>query len=525
MVRAVPPADAARRPRRLRRWAPAIAFAIAYLYSFPHFPAIHSANELPRAYLVMAIVDEGRFVIDTGVARWGTTVDVSPSGGHHYSNKAPGSSLLAAPAYGILHAVTAVVAGRAPTLAETLWVCRVAAGVVPTLLFLWLLWGFLARWAPTRSARRLVILAYGLGSMAMTYSILFIAHQLSAVVIATAWIVAVRVLDRELGERWMLAAGALAGAAPLVDYQAAFAAVPIAIWVIARLVRDHRRDRRRALRIVGWAALGAAAPIALLLWYHAVCFGHPLRTGYAASETFAHFHQKGFLGMDRLRAEAFWGSTFAPDNGLFLFCPVLLAALPGWWLMWRRPDQRGHAATTLAIAVIYLLFISSLNFWRGGWQLGPRYITVMLPFWLPALASTVTWAHSRPIARTIVVGLAGVGVVVYAVSNALYPHFPERFANPLYEVTFSLLIDGHAPWNAGWLIGLRGTLSLLPYFIVVAALWEWAALPRKHLWPSALAGTALGLAIVLAYGALPRGDRTGDDAAYARSVAGAMPRP
>ena len=33
------------------------------------------------------------------------------------------------------------------------------------------------------------------------------------------------------------------------------------------------------------------------------------------------------------------------------------------------------------------------------------------------------------------------------------------------------------------------------------------------------------VAIIVAYGALPRGDRTGDDAAYRRSVAGAMPRP
>lgn len=520
MVRAVPPADAARRPRRLRRWAPAIALAIAYLYSFPHFPAIHSANELPRAYLVMAMVDEGVFTIDTGVARWGTTVDVSPSGGHHYSNKAPGSSLLAAPAYAALHGVTAVVADRAPTLAETLWVCRLATGVVPTLLFLWLLWGFLARWTPDPDARRLVLIAYAIGSMAMTYSILFIAHQLSAVVIATAWILAVRVLDGELGDRWMFAAGACAGAAPLVDYQAAFAGIPIAVWVIARLVRD----RRRPLPILVPALIGAAAPIAILLAYHDACFGSPLRTGYAASETFAHFHQKGFLGMDRLRAEAFWGSTFAADNGLFLFCPVLLAALPGWWLLGRRPDQRGHAATTLAVAAIYLLFISSLNFWRGGWQLGPRYITVMLPFWLPALAAAVTWAHRRPWARAIVVGLAGVGVVVYALSNALYPHFPERFANPLYEVTFRLLRDGHAPWNAGWLVGLRGLASLLPYLAVIAGLWVWAALPRRRLWPSALAGTALAAAIIAGYGALPRGDRSGDDAAYARSVAGAMPR-
>src|SRR5690242_3275251 len=100
----------------LRRRGWAIAFVVAYLYSFPWFPSLRSANELPRAYLVMAMADEGRFAIDTGAQKWGTTADVSPATliaghitvgargievapkavrhGHQYSNKAPGSSML-----------------------------------------------------------------------------------------------------------------------------------------------------------------------------------------------------------------------------------------------------------------------------------------------------------------------------------------------------------------------------------------------------------------------------------------------
>src|SRR5262249_59678784 len=112
--------------------------------------------------------------------------------------------------------------------ATTLWLCRVWTGAVPTLLFLWLLWRFLARWAPRAETRRLVIVAYGLGSLAMTYSVLFIAHQLSAVCIATAWIVAVWVIEDGLDLRWMVAAGAAAGGAMLGGYQAAVAGVPVA---------------------------------------------------------------------------------------------------------------------------------------------------------------------------------------------------------------------------------------------------------------------------------------------------------
>src|ERR1041385_8684100 len=83
--------------QRLRQLGWLAAIAVAYLYVFPYFPRIQSANELPRAYLVKAIADDHTFAIDKDVARWGGTADVSPSGGHQYSNKAPGASLIVVP--------------------------------------------------------------------------------------------------------------------------------------------------------------------------------------------------------------------------------------------------------------------------------------------------------------------------------------------------------------------------------------------------------------------------------------------
>ncbi|HET9622255.1 MAG TPA: hypothetical protein VFP84_12870, partial [Kofleriaceae bacterium] len=227
------------------------AIAVAYLYVVPYFPRIHSANELPRAYLVQAIVDDHTFAIDRGVARWGATADVSPSGGHQYSNKAPGSSWLAVPAYAIVRAL-----GGAPGLGATIWLCRVVAGVAPMLGFLWLLWSFLARFAPDPRVRTLVVLAYAFGSLAMTYSILFYSHQLGAICIASAWIFGLDVAAGRRGARAMIAAGVLAGAAPLVDYQAAFAGVPVAIHVLVAVPRGQRA------RAIALAAAGAAPPIA-----------------------------------------------------------------------------------------------------------------------------------------------------------------------------------------------------------------------------------------------------------------------
>ena len=442
----------------LARYGWLAAIAIAYLYVVPYFPRIHSANELPRAYLVKAIVEDHTFAIDRGVARWGATADVSPSNGHQYSNKSPGSSLLAVPAYALVRAI----AGE-PSLAVTLWICRVAAGVLPMLAFLWLLWGHLARFAPDPGVRRLVVLAYALGSLAMTYSILFYSHQLGAICIAGAWILAIDVAEQRRPLRAMVAAGLLVGAAPLADYQAVFAALPIAVHVAVVLVR--RADRNRTLAAVGLAAAGAALPIAVLLGYHAACFGSPLRTGYDASTTFAMYHQQGFLGITQLRGEAFWGSLFRIDNGLFALSPWWLLAVPGWVALWRsgRAGERATAIVSASVALVYVLFVSSINFWRGGWQVGPRYIAAMLPFLLPAVAAQLQAWKPSVVRLGIAGGLIGVGVTVYVLSSATFPYWPDSVRHPLYDVTFRLLGDNLVAANVGGALGVGGIAGIVPY--------------------------------------------------------------
>jgi hypothetical protein len=498
------------------------AIAAAYLYVFPYFPRIQSANELPRVYLVKAMAEEGTFAIDRGVARWGATADVSPWRGHHYSNKAPGSSMLVVPVYTAVRA-----AAGEPSLAATMWLCRVIAGVLPMLLFLRLLDRFLVRWAPADPARRLVLVGYALGSMAMTYSILYISHQLAAVCVGSAWILALDFAAGRRSLRAIAAAGFLAGASILVEYQAAFALPVLAVHVIWRLRPLPRRELARALAV---AAAAATIPIAVLLAYHQVCFDSPLRTGYDASQTFAGYHQQGFLGITELRWEAFFGSTFSPDNGLFTLSPWWLLALPGAVLLWRR-RERDTVLACGSIAVIYLLFISSINFWRGGWSVGPRYITVMLPFLLPLVAAAIeaaaaeaagatgatgaadatdATAATSPAAarrRTLLLGAAAgaiaVGVIIYTATAATFPHWPDRYRSPLYEVTFRLLVDGLAAPSLGSWLGVGGIAGALPYFALVAGLLGWSIV-RAGGWRTLTIAAAIAAAVIGSYSLLPR---------------------
>jgi hypothetical protein len=116
-----------------------------------------------------------------------------------------------------------------------------------------------------------------------------------------------------------------------------------------------------------------------------------------------------------------------------------------------------------------------------------------------------------------------VGVVIYALSCAEYPHFPEKFNNPVYEVTFRLFADGHAAYNLGYLLGLRGTASLVPYLFGLVALMVWLAMPSRERWRSAALGVGLAALVLASYSLFPGGGKVAD-AAYDRWVAGVMPK-
>lgn len=484
-------------PRSVRAWARRngwlAAIAVAYLYVFPYFPKMLSANEIPRVYLVQAIVDDHAFYVDRGVLTWGTTVDVSPSAGHQYSNKAPGASFLAVPVYAV-----ARIFGE-PSLALSMWLCRVAAGVIPTLVFLWLLVGFLERITPDLQVRRLVAVAYAVGSMAMTYSVLFYSHQLAAICIASAWMLALDVADRKRGLGAMALAGFLAGFAPVADYQGIFAALPVAIHIIVRMRRWPKRELAKA---IGVATLAALPPILLLLVYHKVCFGSPWRTGYDASETFANFHQHGFLGITALRWEAFVGSFWSGDNGLFTLAPWLLLAFPGAVYAWRK--DRGIALACLGAIVVYGLFISSINFWRGGWGVGPRYITELVPFALPLVCATLAAWRDRPWHLAVAGGLMLAAAVVYLLSTATFPYWPEAFTNPVHTLVLRLLREGVVARNAGDALGIHGVLGLLPYLAVGfgAILWPLQRLAGLRV---VVVAIVVAIGVIAAYDLFPAG--------------------
>jgi hypothetical protein len=159
------------------------------------------------------------------------------------------------------------------------------------------------------------------------------------------------------------------------------------------------------------------------------------------------------------------------------------------------------------IFVIYVAYLCSLAPYmaRGGWCVGPRYLTTCMPFvgWLAAAgfaAADRRWLTSVP-AQALVVA----GAVLYVVAITTYPHWPENLANPLYELSFRLLRGGYAVHSLGTALGLRGLWAAVPLYVVAATLLLWllARGPRRS-WPATILACALGAGIIYGHRAFPR---------------------
>ena len=480
-----------------RLWFPA-AVAFFYLYSFPYFAGIQSANELPRIYLAMALVDRGALNIDPELQRLQPTPDTSTYKGKLYCNKAPGMSFFAVPAYAVMKLFNGNKPlgygddkSRMKDLRRMFYWLRLFGATVPSLLFLLLVWRFLGEIIPRIGTRRWVLAAYALGTMASTYGTLLIAHQLSGLLVATGYLL-LFLRSRQRGGWWTPAlAGLASGAGVLVDYQVAFIGPPLFIYGLVVL--------RPRIRPMALFAAGAAIPLASLLLYQWGAFDSPLHTGYhfPTNLQFQQWHSQGFLGMKSFSASACWAAFFSSDNGLFYFSPFLLLALPGLVEMFRRRDLRADAGFCLLLMLFFAYFTSSLSFWPSGWDVGPRYITCALPYFLvPVAALLARLGEARWYWGIVPRGLMAASVLLYVTINAVFPHFPGNFSDPWFDLIVRFGRAGYAPYNLGWLLGLRGLPTLLPVLLVLGGLLAALLLTGdRRLWKRVV--TAAGVLVLI----------------------------
>ena len=346
----------------------ALALFVAVFVSNAYFVQGSGINQNSRFDLVRAIVEEGRFTIDTYAAN---TFDRSFKGGHYYTDKAPGLSFASVLPYGVFHAVGWPRPERAAAMhAVTVIVIDTATSLAAAFLFL-TLHGMGVR----RLLAALAAAAWALGTNAFAYATLYFAHQFVAALLMGAFCLlhAAKTGREAAGARWPVpVAGALASWATISEYPAAVACVFLFLYGIVVL------DWRRMVPFV----LGGAAPLLLLMGYNAACFDNPFTLSYTyfAEEHLKEVVDRGLFGVGVPRLRPLGQIVFGEMRGQLPLSPFLLFALPGAVDMARDTKVRSEGWLAIGMTAYFLLLSASHLRWRAGASMGPRYAVPMLPF-------------------------------------------------------------------------------------------------------------------------------------------------
>ncbi|HET6150842.1 MAG TPA: hypothetical protein VFH68_25115 [Polyangia bacterium] len=468
----------------LCRHAAWLLVCFAYLFVFPYFERINNPNENVRIWATRAIVDHHVLNIDLVTREWGYVNDKATIGGHLYSSKAPGTSFLGVPVLWTQTQLHRLARLTPPSKREaTMWL-RVFSVELPMCLFLFFFARHVERVTGSPTARDLLVVGLGAGTMLYPYSVIFVGHAQAAALAFSGYMLLAgagkgdggragpgaapapapaggwfaespRDLDRSPPSPATLVwAGVLTALSVVFEYQAVLVCAAVSAYGIYRY-------RRRA----GPFFAGAGAVAALLGLYHTVLFGRPWRFPYAYLENpefLRQHHSAGFHGLALPKLGAIGSALFSADYGLFIFSPVLALGLVCAVIVALRGD-RLEGALVIVVTALMLLFLGGMTNWRAGWCVGPRYIATVVPFLIAGIAQA--WRVVRPGARfalsVTAAGLILASVVLNAVSAAVYPHYPTDFDNPVFDLAFPLLGAGFVPYSLGWLV-MPGLWSLAP---------------------------------------------------------------
>lgn len=249
---------------------------------------------------------------------------------------------------------------------------------------------------------------------------------------------------------------------------------PDSILLIPVLVYLVLRQRSAIPWYIGGAILGGLP----FFWYNFSLFGNVFG-GY--SENLAFFS----LNLDFI--VNYLGLLVSPNVGLFVYCPVLLLSLAGYWIIYRKEDSVVRTALLAAgIAVLLeILLYSFFSLWSSsaGYCYGTRFLTGLIPilclatgFFLEDWFDQGSEAAARAVlAQRIVAGIVAALIIVSVCIQAI-----GFFLYPFSEISNMTMSDERA-WNISDSVIVRsytesaGKIQGISMYAIppIGPLWTW----------------------------------------------------
>jgi hypothetical protein len=373
--------DPAKRKRHML--ALSVGLFLLAVYILIYRGGFHSVDEVAMYAVTESIAKFGNFNIDQIAWIQWTTTPAEAQGffgtdGHIYSKKGLALSLAQMPLYWLALILPGL--GMLQTVSLLNAIITAATGM---LIFM-----FAHRLNyPTRTAV-LTTLIFGLATIAMVYAKYLFSEPLAGFLLLLAAYM-LFVYRQEGGWQHIAIAGLAAGFAVMTRANNLFT-LPVyslyLLWVIWQQGNEPANQRVGKQKMLAFIpplvvfilSIGFAG--VLLMAYNAFRAGNPTDTGYDLTL----FSPNILLGLYKL--------LFSPLRGLFVYTPVLLLSLPGWWYL-----RKIHPAEAWLFAGIIGITVALFSAWSSGEGLswGSRFLVPLIPFFALSMTPIVEKVQQR----------------------------------------------------------------------------------------------------------------------------------
>ena len=441
---------------------------LLFLFVFSYFLQDGYWNANSRFGLIFAVVEEGRFAIDSYCNEPDTyTEDRSFYNGHYYSDKAIGPAIPGILLYYPLFWMRQLFGVPDPYSARailTILIVGLPSAFAGSLIYLFCL--YVSR---NRFRSFVTAVSIELGTMIFPYSIVLFSHSFSAALLFTSFylIFFLKEQPEKKGKAYFFLIGLLPGWALISEYPVA---IIIAFLCLYYIIVIQKQPQFRNSESIVFPLIGFLIPLSLQLSYNWYCFGSIFSMGYSylENEFFQTSMSQGLAGIGWPDFRVLFYTTVHPLMGIFWQSPVLLAAFSGIRHFSHARQYRLEAILAAAMIIVYFVILSGYYMWWGGYSLGPRHLIPVLPFF----SILILFASDRLKFPWILLSIISIGqMLIAAASNMLVPDDMAanitsfgifKYSN-IYHYCLQQLLSGKFNPNLGKLwFHLDSWMSLIP---------------------------------------------------------------